>query len=116
MGAWILFFMVIVLLGWLNQKHRYSGKLRTVYRELKELAERVRQGNSSPHDLPVWESRLRELERHPNEFNRLDEEIGLREALLLYLEKHYPGDERLGKLREAAAFRKDAVWGMKMRR
>lgn len=113
---WILFILIIALLGWLNQKHKYSSKVKTAYRELRDLAERTREGRSEAADLAVWETRMKELEAHPNEFNKLDQEIGLREAFVLFLEKHAPEDERLEKLRESAGFRKDTVWGMKIRR
>lgn len=113
---WILFILVIVLFGWLNHKQRYSPKIKTAYRELTDLAERTREGRAEASDLAVWEARLKELEEHPNEFNKLDEAIGLREAFVLFLEKHVPEDDRLEKLRESASFRKDSVWGMKIRR
>lgn len=113
---WILLFLVIVGLGWLSHKRRYSGKVRTAYRELKELAAKTRRDESVAGDLMLWESAWRELEQHPNEFNLLDQEIGLREAFLAYLEKHSPQDSRLEELRTATQYSKDDVWGMKVRR
>ncbi|WP_410772235.1 hypothetical protein [Fontibacillus sp. BL9] len=113
---WVLFFLIIIGLGWLNQKHRYSGRVKTAYRDLRELADRTRQDLSHARDLEIWEARLRELEEHPNEFNKLDQEISLRETFVLYLEKHYPGDPRLKQLKDAAAVQKDTVWGVKVRR
>ncbi|GIP54566.1 MULTISPECIES: hypothetical protein [Paenibacillus] len=113
---WILLFLAIVGLGWLSHKHRYSGKVRTAYRELKELAAKTRENKSVAGDLVLWESGLKELERHPNEYNLLDQEIGLRETFLTYLVKHYPQDGRLEQLRAATQYSKDDVWGMKVRR
>jgi hypothetical protein len=73
----------------------------------------VRDGRSEAADLESWESLLAEMEKHPNEFNKLDYEIGLRRGFVQYLERHYPQDVRLPALQEAAGHRKDSVWGMK---
>ncbi|WP_334075503.1 MULTISPECIES: hypothetical protein [Paenibacillus] len=113
---WVGLFLIIVILGWLNQKQKLSGKVKAAYGQLRTLSERTREKRSSDEDLALWEANLEELEKHPNEYNKLDEEIRLREAFALYLERHYPGDIRLEKLREAAAFQKDSVWGMKIKR
>lgn len=113
---WVGLFLIIVILAWLNQKQRLSGKVKAAYAQLRALNARTREGRSSDEDLALWEANLQELEKHPNEYNKLDEEIRLREAFVLYLERHYPEDIRLEKLREAAAFQKDSVWGMKIKR
>ncbi|MNI57697.1 hypothetical protein D3C73_1127750 [compost metagenome] len=105
--------LLVALLTFLNQKQIYSSKIKRAYRELRELAEKVRDGRSGPEDLQVWEPALAEMEKHPNEYNKLDYEIGLRRAFVLYLERHYPQDTRLPGLQEAAAHQKDSVWGIK---
>ncbi|MDU4694799.1 MAG: hypothetical protein E6Y08_03215 [Paenibacillus sp.] len=113
-GAWIIFFLVIVGLGVFNRKFKYSAKLRESYEELTQLADRTRKGRTTKADLARWDAALARLEKHPSEYNKLDQDIRLREAYVHYLERHYPEDERLPVLREAAGFRKDSVWGMKM--
>ncbi|KUP23840.1 hypothetical protein [Paenibacillus sp. DMB5] len=105
--------LLVALLTFLNQKQVYSSKVKRAYRELRELTERVRDGRSEAADLESWESLLAEMEKHPNEFNKLDYEIGLRRGFVLYLERHYPQDVRLPALQEAAAHQKDSVWGIK---
>lgn len=114
-GAWILFFLLIVVLGLFNRKFKYSAKLRESYEELTSLADRTRKGRTTKADLARWDAALARLEKHPSEYNKLDQEIRLREAYVQYLEQHYPEDERLPKLREAAGFRKDSVWGIKIK-
>lgn len=105
--------LLIALLTFLNQKQIYSSKVKRAYRELRGLAEAVRDGRASPADLKRWETALEEMDKHPNEFNKLDSEIGLRGVFVLYLEQYYPHDPRLPGLQEAAGHRKDSVWGMK---
>lgn len=105
--------LLVALLTFLNQKQVYSSKVKRAYRELRELTERVRDGRSEAADLESWESSLAEMEKHPNEFNKLDYEIGLRRGFVMYLERHYPQDGRLPDLQEAAAHQKDSVWGIK---
>lgn len=111
---WGGFALVIALLTFLNQKQMYSSRVKRAYRELRELSEQVGNEQSSAADLNRWESGLAEMEKHPNEYNKLDFEIGLRRAFVLYLERHYPQDVRLPQLQEAASHRKDSVWGIKM--
>lgn len=111
--VWIVLLWVLALLTYLNHKQRYSSKVKAAYAELRELTEREGSGQSTVHDLIRWEQSLTELEKHPNEFNKLDYELNLRSAFAEYLERHYPGDRRLPALKEAAAYRKDNVWGIK---
>lgn len=111
---WIGLALLVALLTFLNQKQIYSSKVKRAYRELKDLAGKVRAEQSEAGDLKGWETSLAEMEKHPNEFNKLDNEIGLRRAFVQYLERHYPQDARLPELREAAAYQKDSVWGIKM--
>jgi hypothetical protein len=106
--------LLVALLTYLNQKQVYSSKVKRAYRELRGLAEKAGSDQSSPDDLGRWESALTELEKHPNEFNKLDYELGLRGTFAAYLERHYPQDGRLPALQEAAAHRKDNVWGIKI--
>lgn len=105
--------LLVALLTFLNQKQIYSSKVKRAYRELRRLAERVREGRSDPADLESWESAIAEMEKHPNEYSKLDAEIGLRGVFVLYLEQHYPHEPRLPDLQRAAAHRKDSVWGLK---
>lgn len=87
---------------------------KKAYRELRELTAKVRTGQSEAADLEGWETSLAEMEKHPNEFNKLENEIGLRRAFVQYLERHYPQDARLPDMQEAAAYQKDSVWGIKI--
>jgi hypothetical protein len=105
--------LLVALLTFLNQKQIYSSKVKRAYRELRELTDKVRGGASESTDLERWASNLAEMEKHPNEFNKLDAEIGLRRGFVMYLERHYPQDVRLPDLQEAAAHQKDSVWGLK---
>lgn len=106
--------LLIALLTFLNHKQVYSSKVKRAYRELQELAGKVREGQSEATELEAWESALAEMEKHPNEYNKLDNEIALRRVFVMYLERHYPEDSRLPSLQEAAAHQKDTVWGIKM--
>ncbi|WP_405116029.1 hypothetical protein MHH28_14480 [Paenibacillus sp. FSL K6-1217] len=111
---WIGLALLVALLTFLNQKQVYSSKVKQAYRELRMLADKVLSGQSESAELGGWEASIAVMEKHPNEFNKLDNEIGLRQAFVQYLERHYPQDKRLPELREAAAYRKDSVWGIKM--
>jgi hypothetical protein len=111
---WVGLAFIVALLTFLNQKQVYSAKVKKAYRELRELAVKVRAEQSEAADLVGWEASLAEMEKHPNEFNKLENEIGLRRAFVQYLERHYPQDARLPDLQEAAAYQKDSVWGIKM--
>jgi hypothetical protein len=113
-GLWIGIAVVVIVLTFLNQKQLYSSKVKQAYRELRQLTDNVQSGQSGPQELESWERNLAEMEKHPNEYNKLDYEIGLRRAFAMYLERHYPQDSRLPDLQEAAAHRKDSVWGIKM--
>lgn len=112
---WIVFLFVIVVLGWFDRKFKYSVKLREIDEELTALTERTRKGRTTKADLQRWDAALARLKKYPSEYNKLDREIRLREAYVRYLEQHYPEDERLPKLREAAGFQKDSVWGIKLK-
>lgn len=112
---WVLFFGMIVVLGMFNRKFKYSTRLRDTCEDLSNLAERTRRGRTTKQDLKRWDAAIQQLQKHPSEFNKLDQEIGLKQAYVHYLEQHYPEDERLPKLREEAAFRKDTIWGIKMK-
>jgi hypothetical protein len=111
---WVGLALLVALLTFLNQKQVYSSKVKRAYRELRELTAKVRTGQSEAADLEGWETSLAEMEKHPNEFNKLENEIGLRRAFVQYLERHYPQDARLPDLQEAAAYQKDSVWGIKI--
>jgi lactam utilization protein B len=111
---WTGLALLIALLTFMNQKQLYSSKVKQAYRELRELTEKVRMERSEGRDLDRWESELKEMEKHPSELNKLDAEIGLRRAFVVYLERHYPRDVRLVNLQEAAAYQKDNVWGIKI--
>ncbi|MBT2288149.1 hypothetical protein J7E73_03185 [Paenibacillus albidus] len=111
---WCGLVLLITLLTFLNQKPGYSSKVKKAYRELRELADRVVNGQSSGDELENWEQVMAELAKHPNEYNKLELEIGLRGVFVLYLERHYPQDSRLPALKEAAAHQKDTIWGLKM--
>ncbi|HEY4429872.1 MAG TPA: hypothetical protein VGN87_02420 [Paenibacillus sp.] len=111
---WTGLALLIAFLTFMNQKQLYSSKVKQAYRELRELTEKVRLERSEASDLHRWEMELAEMEKHPNELNKLDAEIGLRQAFVLYLERHYQQDMRLPSLKEAAAYQKDSVWGIKM--
>lgn len=113
---WVVLFLIIIVLGKLNQRSKFSAKLRAIEEELTTLAERTRSGQSTSHDLLRWDLNLDKLENYPNEFNKLDSKIKLRQAFVEYLELHYPLDERLPKLKAAAFFYKDTVWGFKINR
>ncbi|MHA6530378.1 hypothetical protein [Paenibacillus sp. BAC0078] len=106
--------LLVALLTFLNQKQVYSSRVKRAYRELRELAGKVRSGQSEATDLNIWEAAMAEMDKHPNEFNKLEAEIGLRRAFVMYLERHYPQDTRLPDLQEAAAYQKDSVWGIKI--
>ncbi|WP_379161096.1 hypothetical protein [Paenibacillus sp. sgz5001063] len=106
--------LMVALLTFLNQKQVYSSKVKRAYGELRGLTVKIRNEQSEDADLERWESALAEMNKHPNEFNKLEAEIGFRRAYVAYLEQHYPQDPRLPGLREAAAFQKDSVWGIKM--
>ncbi|CAH1055819.1 hypothetical protein [Paenibacillus pseudetheri] len=111
---WIGLALLVAFLTFMNQKQLYSSKVKQAYRELRELTEKVRLERSEASDLYRWEVELAEMEKHPNELNKLDAEIGLRQAFVTYLERHSPQDVRLPSLKEAAAHQKDSVWGIKM--
>ncbi|KGE18197.1 hypothetical protein PWYN_27080 [Paenibacillus wynnii] len=114
MILWIGLAVVVIALTFLNQKQLYSSKVKRAYRELRVLADHARNGQSTIEELPKWEANLAEMEKHPNEYNKLEYEVGLRRTFVMYLERHYPQDERLPDLQEAAAYQKDSVWGIKM--
>ncbi|WP_310550292.1 hypothetical protein [Paenibacillus glufosinatiresistens] len=117
MDKWIMWgglTLVVALLTLLNQKRLYAPGVKRAYAELKTLADRTERGTSEPGDLSRWEAALAEMERHPNEYNKLDLEIGLRSHFCAFLEKHAPGDPRLPELRLVASNRKDSVWGIKL--
>ncbi|MNO19841.1 hypothetical protein D3C76_95790 [compost metagenome] len=111
---WVGLALVVALLTFLNQKQVYSFGVKQAYRELRELTDKLRSGQSEDADLDRWEKALAEMNKHPNEFNKLEAEIGLRRAFVAYLEQHYPQDPRLPELQEAAAYQKDSVWGIKI--
>ncbi|MEK3791889.1 hypothetical protein MKX42_09215 [Paenibacillus sp. FSL R7-0204] len=111
---WVGLALLVALLTFLNQKQVYSSKVKQAYRELRMLADKVQSEQSEAADLGGWEASIAEMEKHPNEFNKLDKEIGLREVFVHYLERHYPQDTRLPELQEAAAYRKGNVWGIKI--
>lgn len=111
---WLLLAVVVTGLTVLSQRQLFSGKIKSAYRELRMLADQAKQGTSSPADLPGWESQLYILEQYPNEWNKLDQEIGLHQSFMLFLERHYPDDPRLPGLRQAAGYVKDSVWGIKI--
>ncbi|MNB73641.1 hypothetical protein D3C75_202510 [compost metagenome] len=111
---WAGLVLLVALLTFLNHKQIYSSKVKRAYRELRGLAESVSEGRSVPEELEKWEQAIEELEKQPNEYNKLDAEIGLRRVFVMYLEQHYPQDRRLPGLQEAAAYVKDSVWGLKL--
>ncbi|WP_433945719.1 hypothetical protein [Paenibacillus sp. SN-8-1] len=111
---WIVIIILFVLLILFNNKQLVSARIRRIYKEIHLLADRVETGHSSKDDLPEWERCLAYLEARPNEFNKLELEIGLRARFTSYLERHYPHDPRLPELQAAAGYRKDTIWGMKM--
>lgn len=112
--VWIGLALLIAGLTFMNQKHLYSSTVKQAYRELRGLTDKIRTDRSEPSDLYRWEVELAEMEKHPSELNKLDAEIGLRQAFVLYLERHYPQDARLPSLKEAAGHQKDTVWGIKI--
>lgn len=97
---WVGLALLVALLTFMNQKQVYSSKVKRAYRELRMLAEKVRAEQSETSDLGGWEASISEMEKHPNEFNKLDKEIGLRQAFVQYLERHYPQDTRLQSCRK----------------
>lgn len=112
---WTGLALLIALLTYLNQKQLYSPKVKRAYLELRELTEKVRMERSEASDLYRWEAELTELENHPNELNKLDAEIRFHHAFLLYLERHYPSDPRIIGLKQADAYQKDMVLGIKIK-
>jgi hypothetical protein len=111
---WVGLALVVALLTFLNQKQVYSSGVKRAYRELHELTGKVRSGQSEEADVNRWEKALAEINKHPNEFNKLEAEIGIRRTFAAYLEQHYPQDPRLPELRETASYQKDSVWGIKI--
>ncbi|KWX88169.1 hypothetical protein AMQ83_08480 [Paenibacillus riograndensis] len=111
---WVGLALVVALLTFLNQKQVYSPGVKRAYRELQELTGKVRSGQSGDADADRWEKALTVMNKHPNEFNKLEAEIGIRRAFVTYLEQHYPQDPRLPELRETASYQKDSVWGIKI--
>lgn len=114
---WIMLVAFIILLVWLIKRQKYSSTIRDAYEDLERLAYRTRRGRSTFNDMNRWERSLLRLEKYPKELNKLDYDIKLREAFVLYLERHYPTDERLEQLREVnTSLHQDAVWSMMMKR
>lgn len=113
-AMWLVLAVVVIGLTVLSQRQLFSGKIKSAYRELRILADQAKQGISSPADLSEWETQLAALERYPNEWNKLDQEIGLHRSFMLFLDRHYPDDPRLPGLRRAAGYVKDNVWGIKI--
>ncbi|MNH93468.1 hypothetical protein D3C73_460700 [compost metagenome] len=113
-SVWIVIIILFVMLILFNNKQLLSATVRHTYKGIYSLADRVETGQSSEEDLPEWERYLAFLEARPNEFNKLELEIGLRAKFASYLERHYPHDPRLPNLQAVAVYRKDTIWGMKM--
>lgn len=111
---WLVLAVVVMGLTVLSQRQLFSGKIKSAYRKLRILADHAKQGTSLSTDLPEWETQLAALARYPNEWNKLDQEIGLHQSFMLFLEHHYPDDPRLPGLRQAAGYVKDSVWGIKI--
>ncbi|MOA25588.1 hypothetical protein D3C78_1463230 [compost metagenome] len=112
----MLFCAFILLLVLFNKKQKKSALIRDAYEELEGLASRTRRGRSTFNDMKRWERSLQRLEKYPKELNKLDDELKLRKAFVVYLERHYPEDERLEQLRETDRYQKDNRWNMKRER
>lgn len=114
---WIMLIASIILLVWLIKRQKYSSTVRDTYEELEGLAHRTRRGRSTVNDIKRWERSLTRLGKYPKELNKLDDDIKLREAFVIYLERHYPTDERLEPLREVnTSLQQEALWSMAMKR
>ncbi|MNP21140.1 hypothetical protein D3C76_1137470 [compost metagenome] len=109
----ILLCAFIILLVLFNKKQKKSALIRDAYEELEGLVNRTRRGRSTFNDIKRWERSIQRLEKYPNELNKLDYDIKLRQAFMVYLERHYPEDERLQQLQETAGYQKDILWSMK---
>lgn len=113
-GIWLVFGLVIMLLMTMNRKQIFLGSVRKASRCLRTLTERFHANQSTEQDLEQWEQCLHQLERHPNEYNKLDRDIGLMRTFAQYVEKHYPLDPRLPELKEAASWQQDSIWGIRL--
>lgn len=114
---WMMLIAFIILLVWLTKRQKYASLIRDTYEELDRLTNRTRRGRSTLNDINRWEKALLRLEKYPKELNKIDHDIKLRKAFVLYLERHYPTDERLEQLREVnTSLSQNSVWSMMMKR
>ncbi|MFC4099830.1 hypothetical protein [Paenibacillus xanthanilyticus] len=115
-GLWIFLLLVVAAVWYGRAAYRKRSGIAGAANNLRKLVDRERRGTSEASDLPEWERSLSLLDRHPSEYNQLNMEIGVVEAFVFFLMRHYPEDERIGLLREEASFRKDTVMGFKVNR
>ncbi|TYP74012.1 hypothetical protein [Paenibacillus methanolicus] len=115
-GLWIILLLLVAAVWFARAAYRKRSGISGAVIGLRMLVDKERRGTSEASDLPEWESSLSLLNRHPSEYNQLNMEIGVVEAFVFYLMRHYPEDERISQLREEAAFRKDTVMGFKVNR
>lgn len=113
---WVILLLLVAAVWFGRSMYRKRSGISGAMNELRKLADQERRGVSKASDLPQWESCLDLLDRHPSEFNQLNMEIGVVEAFVFFLMRHFPEDERIGRLREEAAYRKDTVMGFKVNR
>ncbi|MFB9329920.1 hypothetical protein ACFFSY_28600 [Paenibacillus aurantiacus] len=115
---WVILLLIVAAV-WLGRSiYRKRSGIAGAMNGLRKLADQERRGMSAASDLPEWERCLALLDRHrhPSEFNQLNMEIGVVEAFVFFLMRHFPEDERISRLREEAAYRKDTVMGFKVNR
>jgi hypothetical protein len=115
-GWLIVVVAALVILMVLRTKQQTSSPSGKAGAELKRLSEAFHNQADSPEDLAAWEQALAVMERHPSDYNKLNEEIRFVQAFAGYLERHHPEDARLETLRQYAHYRKDSIWGIPIKR
>lgn len=106
----------LILFVFIKRKWESASPAGQAAAELKRLTEAYAGQTDSPEDLASWEKVMSVMEQHPNEYNKLNEDIRFVRAFAGYLEKHHPEDARLESLRQYANYRKDSIWGIPIKK
>jgi hypothetical protein len=108
--VWLGLAVAMAVIVMLRLKWKSGGALGTASAELRRLCAEFVRGADSPGDLIAWERAMAAMEKHPSDYNKLDQELHFVRAFTAYLERHYPEDSRLESLRKIAGHRK-TLWG-----
>jgi hypothetical protein len=108
--VWLGLAVLLAVTVVLRLKWKSGGALGTASAQLRRLCAEFGRGADSPGDLTAWERALAAMEKHPNDYNKLNQELHIVRTFTAYLERHYPDDPRLESLRQIAGHRK-TIWG-----